>query len=505
MSQQNAAPTVIILAAGEGKRMKSAKPKVLHELCGRSMLGHVVAAAQELDPRHLVVVVGHGRDQVVPHLAGIAPEAVTVVQDPQNGTGEAARLALAALAADADELDGTVLVLLGDGAMVTADTLRALIAAHEGAGNVVTDLTAVVPEPFGLGRIVREDDGTPFGPVVGIVEQKDCTAEQQLIAEVNSGAFAFDAKVLAQMLSRITTDNSQGEEYLTDVLALAVGDGLPVGALIVADHHEILAANDRVQLADLRRLMNKRIGERWMREGVSIIDPASTFIDAQAVLEQDAVIRPNTQLEGATHIAAGADVGPNCTLKDTLVGAGARVTNATTDGAEIGPEASVGPYTYLRPGTKLGRKAKAGGFVEMKKAVIGEGSKVPHLSYVGDAEIGVGCNIGAGVITANYDGYDKFRTEIGDHAFVGTNTTLIAPAKIGDGAYVAAGSVINMPVEPGRLAVARGRQRNIDGYVARKRPGSKAALAAEAAEAAEARAAEDADPSTPSTPRHSGA
>jgi bifunctional UDP-N-acetylglucosamine pyrophosphorylase/glucosamine-1-phosphate N-acetyltransferase len=483
MSQQNAAPTVIVLAAGEGKRMKSAKPKVLHELCGRSMLGHVVAAAQELNPRHLAVVVGHGRDQVVPHLAAIAPEAVVVVQDPQNGTGQATRLALEALAESAGELDGTVLVLLGDGAMVTADTLRGLIAAHEKAGNVVTDLTAVVPDPFGLGRIVREDDGTPHGPVLGIVEQKDCTPRQQEIREVNSGNFAFDAKVLKDTLARVTTDNSQSEEYLTDVLSIAVSDGLPVGALIVDDHHEILAANDRAQLADLRRLMNDRITLRWMREGVSIIDPSSTFIDVQVELAQDTVIRSNTQLEGATRIAAGADVGPNCTLKDTTVGEDARVTNATTDGAEIGPEASVGPYTYLRPGTKLGRKAKAGGFVEMKKAVIGEGSKVPHLSYVGDAEIGVGCNIGAGVITANYDGYEKFRTEIGDHVFVGTDSVLIAPAKIADGAYVAAGSAINMPVGPGDLAVARGRQRNIQGYVERKRPGSTAALAAEAARA----------------------
>ena len=298
-----------------------------------------------------------------------------------------------------------------------------------------------------------------------------------------SGNFAFDAKVLKDTLARVTTDNSQGEEYLTDVLAIAVSDGLPVGALIVDDHHEILAANDRAQLADLRRLMNDRITQRWMREGVSIIDPSSTFIDVQVELAQDTVIRPNTQLEGATRIATGADVGPNCTLKDTAVGEDARVTNATTDGAEIGPQASVGPYTYLRPGTKLGRKAKAGGFVEMKKAVIGEGSKVPHLSYVGDAEIGVGCNIGAGVITANYDGYEKFRTEIGDHVFVGTDSVLIAPAKIADGAYVAAGSVINMPVGPGELAVARGRQRNIEGYVERKRPGSEAALAAEAARA----------------------
>ena len=480
MTDQHA-PTVIILAAGEGKRMKSATPKVLHELCGRTMVGHVIAAAQELAPRELAVVVGKGRDLVAPHVEAVAPEARIVVQEPQNGTGQAARLALEALTADGEDVTGTVLVLLGDGAMVTGDTLRHLIAEHEKAGRAVTDLTAVVPDPTGLGRILREPDGTPEGRVIGIVEQKDCTPEQTAIREINSGIFAFDGKVLRDALGRLTTDNAQGEELLTDVMAIAVGDGLPVGAVVAEDHHEVLAANDRAQLADLRRLMNRRITRRWMVEGVTIVDPETTWIDVQATLEADATIRPNTQLEGATRIAAGADVGPNCTLKDTVVGERARVTNATTDGAEIGPEANVGPYTYLRPGTKLGRKSKAGGFVEMKKSTIGDGTKVPHLAYIGDATIGEGCNIGAGVITANYDGYDKFPTRIGDHAFVGTNTTLIAPAEVADGAYIAAGSAVNMPVGPGELAVARGRQRNIAGYVARKRPGSAAAQAAERA------------------------
>ena len=480
MTDQHA-PTVIILAAGEGKRMRSATPKVLHELCGRTMLGHVVAAAQELNPRRLAVVVGKGRDLVAPHVQQIAPEAVIVVQDPQNGTGQAARLALEALTAGGGEPEGTVLVLLGDGAMVTGDTLRHLIAEHERAGNAVTDLTAVVPDPTGLGRILREPDGTPAGRVLGIVEEKDCDAAQATIHEINSGIFAFEGKILRDGLGRLTTDNAQGEELLTDVLAIAVGDGLPVGAVVAPDYHEVLAANDRAQLADLRRLMNQRITRRWMVAGVTIVDPATTGIDVDVELEADATIRPNTQLEGATRIAAGADVGPNCTLKDTVVGAGARVTNATTDGAEIGPEANVGPYTYLRPGTKLGRRSKAGGFVEMKKSTIGDGTKVPHLAYIGDATIGEGCNIGAGVITANYDGYEKFPTHIGDHAFVGTNTTLIAPAEIADGGYVAAGSAVTMPVGPGELAVARGRQRNIAGYVARKRPGSVAAQAAQRA------------------------
>jgi bifunctional UDP-N-acetylglucosamine pyrophosphorylase/glucosamine-1-phosphate N-acetyltransferase len=455
--------------------MKSATPKVLHTVCGRSMLGHVAAAALELEPQRLVVVVGHGREQVTAHLAEIDPTIRTVLQEEQNGTGHAVRIALEALAGMDGELDGTVIVTLGDTPLLSGAVLTALSAAHHESGNAVTVLTAVVPDPTGYGRIVRSGDA-----VQGIVEQQDATAGQLAITEINSGVFAFDAKLLVEALSRVTTSNMQGEEYLTDVLGILVADGHRAGALTVADHHEVLGVNDRVQLAQLRRLYNDRLTTRWMYEGVSIIDPATTWIDVQVELGRDVVIHPNTQLYGATRVAEAAEIGPNCTLTDTVVGEGAKVTNATTQGAEIGPEATVGPYTYLRPGTKLGRKAKAGGFVEMKNAVVGEGSKVPHLSYIGDAEIGAGSNIGAGTITANYDGAAKHRTEIGDHAFVGTNTVLIAPTRIADGAYVAAGSAINTPVPPGAMAVARGRQRNVEGWVERKRPGSKAAAAAAA-------------------------
>lgn len=466
---------VLILAAGEGKRMKSATPKVLHTLCGRSMLGHVVAAARELSPERLVVVVGHGREQVSAHLTEIDDSARPVVQEVQHGTGHAVRIAMEALGADG-ALDGTVVVTYGDTPLLTAGTLDALVTVHQGAGNAVTVLTANVPDPTGYGRIVRKG-----GAVAEIVEQKDASPEQAMIREINSGVYAFDAKLLVEGLSRLTTANAQGEEYLTDVLGILGADGHRVGALTVADHHEILGANDRAQLAELRRVFNARLTGHWMREGVTIVDPATTWIDVQVELEPDVVVYPNTQLCGETRISAGAEVGPNCTLTRTVVGAGARVTNATTDGAEIGEDASVGPYTYLRPGTRLERRAKAGGFVEMKNAVIGEGSKVPHLSYVGDASIGAGCNIGAGTITANYDGVKKHRTEIGDHVFVGTNTVLIAPAKLADGTYVAAGSAIVQEVPAGALAVARGRQRNIPGWVGLRRPGTKAAEAALAA------------------------
>lgn len=464
---------VFILAAGQGTRMKSDIPKVLHTMCGRPLVGHVVESARGLDPARLAVVVGHGREQVAAYLESVDPEIRAVVQHEQHGTGHATRVALEALTETDGEIEGTVLVLFGDTPLLSTETMSSLLAEHHGAGRAVTVLTAIVDDPTGYGRILRDGES-----VVGIVEQKDATPEQAAITEINSGVFAFDAKVLRDALGRLDRDNKQGEEYLTDVLGIAASDGLLVGAHVVEDWHETLGINDRVQLAEMRRLLNKRLTERWMREGVSIIDPATTWIDVQVTLGRDSIVHPNTQLHGATVVEPGAEIGPNCTLADTFVGQGARVTNATTEGAEIGPEATVGPYTFLRPGTKLARGAKAGGFVEMKNAEIGAGSKVPHLSYVGDATIGEGCNIGAGTITANYDGVHKHRTEIGDHVFVGSDTVLIAPAKLGDGAFVAAGSAVSNPVGPGELAVARGRQRNIEGYVERKRPGSKAAQAA---------------------------
>jgi bifunctional UDP-N-acetylglucosamine pyrophosphorylase / glucosamine-1-phosphate N-acetyltransferase len=472
---------VLILAAGEGTRMKSSTPKVLHTLCGRSMVGHAAAAARGVSPARLVVVVGHARELVTDHLAAIDPAIRPVVQDVQNGTGHAVRIAMEALAAQDGDVDGTVVVTYGDTPLLTSRTLAELIAAHEEAGNAATVLTAILDDPTGYGRILREGKA-----IARVVEQKDATAEQRAVREINSGVYAFDAKLLMAALSRLTASNAQGEEYLTDVVEILVEDGRAVGGMQVADPREILGANDRLQLAGLRRIMNDRITARWMLDGVTVVDPATTWIDVDVELARDVTLHPNTQLHGATRVDEGAQVGPNCTLTDTLVGAGANVTNTTSEGARIGPEAAVGPYTYLRPGTKLGRGAKAGGFVEMKNADVGEDSKVPHLSYIGDARIGVGTNIGAGTITANYDGVSKNRTEIGDHVFVGSDSVLIAPASVADGAYVAAGSAITDPVTPGSIAIARGRQRNVEGWVERKRPGTKTAQAAKSArEAAE--------------------
>ncbi|MET2714427.1 bifunctional UDP-N-acetylglucosamine diphosphorylase/glucosamine-1-phosphate N-acetyltransferase GlmU [Streptomyces harbinensis] len=470
---------VIVLAAGEGTRMKSATPKVLHEICGRSLVGHVVAAAGELDPERLVVVVGHAREQVAAHLAEIAPAALTAVQEEQNGTGHAVRVALAELGG-AGELSGTVLVTCGDTPLLTAATLAELTRVHTAEGNAVTVLTAEVPDPTGYGRIVRED-GAAGGAVTAIVEQRDATEEQRAIREINSGVFAFDARLLAEALGQLSTDNSQGEEYLTDVLGILRAAGHRAGAARAADHAEIAGINNRVQLAAARRLLNDRLLERAMLAGVTVVDPATTFIDATVTFEPDAVIHPGTQLLGTTHIGGGAEIGPNTRLAHTSVGEGATVNNTVADSARIGDGASVGPYAYLRPGTVLGRSAKAGTFVEMKNSTVGEGTKVPHLSYVGDATIGDFTNIGAASVFVNYDGESKHHTTIGSYCKTGSDNMFVAPVTVGDGAYTAAGSVITKDVPPGSLAVARGQQRNVEGWVARRRPDSPAARAAEAA------------------------
>jgi bifunctional UDP-N-acetylglucosamine pyrophosphorylase/glucosamine-1-phosphate N-acetyltransferase len=340
-------------------------------------------------------------------------------------------------------------------------------------------ITAHLDNPTGYGRILRDTDGS----VAGIVEQKDATERQQQITEINSGIYAFDARVLREALSRVGTDNAQGEKYLTDVLAIARGAGGRVSAHIVDDLWQTEGVNDRVQLARIGRELNRRITDRWMREGVTIVDPETTWIDTDVTIGRDTTILPGTQLLGATTIGADVTIGPDTTLTDTEVGDRAEVKRTEAHLAVIGPDATVGPFSYLRPGTELGAAGKIGGFVETKNAKIGEGAKVPHLTYAGDATIGEGANIGAGTIFANYDGVAKHHTTVGRHSFVGSDTVLIAPVDIADGAYVGAGSAITGDVEPGQIAVARGRQRNIDGWVARQRAGTKTAKAAEDAQA----------------------
>ncbi|MBP5939095.1 bifunctional UDP-N-acetylglucosamine diphosphorylase/glucosamine-1-phosphate N-acetyltransferase GlmU [Streptomyces acidiscabies] len=465
---------VVVLAAGEGTRMKSATPKVLHELCGRTLVGHVLAAARELDPENLVAVVGHAREQVTAHLAETDGAVRTAVQEQQNGTGHAVRMALEELGGT---VGGTVIVVCGDTPLLTGTTLTALAATHHTDGNAVTVLTAEVPDATGYGRIVRDADGA----VTAIVEHKDASGEQRAIREINSGVFAFDGNLLTDALKKVRTDNSQGEEYLTDVLGILREAGHRVGASVAGDHREIAGINNRVQLAQARRILNDRLLTQAMLDGVTVIDPATTWVDVTVTFGQDAVVHPGTQLQGTTHIGAGAEVGPGTRLTDTRVGAGARVDNTVALSSTIGENASVGPYAYLRPGTRLGAKGKIGTYVETKNASIGEGTKVPHLSYVGDATIGDFSNIGAASVFVNYDGESKHHTTVGSHCKTGSDNMFVAPVTVGDGAYTAAGSVITKDVPPGSLAVARGQQRNIEGWVARKRPGSAAAKAAEAA------------------------
>jgi bifunctional UDP-N-acetylglucosamine pyrophosphorylase / glucosamine-1-phosphate N-acetyltransferase len=466
---ENSPAAVVILAAGEGTRMKSRTPKVLHPLCGRTLLGHTLAAADELSPARLVVVVGHGREQVSAEVAAVAPQAVIVRQDQQLGTGHAVRMVTESIGAIA----GTVVVSYGDMPLLRGETLRELVDRHHQAGNAVTVLTAR-GDAAGYGRIVRDADGA----FLRIVEERDANPDERAIDEYNSGCYAFDGALLADAIKRVTTDNEQQQEYLTDVVAILRGDGHPVGTVLAADAGEIAGVNDRVQLADARRALNDRILRDLMLAGVTVIDPASTWIDVTVTVGQDAEIGPQTQLLGSTAIGEGAKIGPECLLEDAVVGDGAVVSHAVCQRAEIGPGATVGPYAYLRPGTVLAEGAHVGAHVELKKASVGPGAKVPHLTYVGDATIGAGANVGAGTIFANYDGVAKNHTTVGRHAFIGSNTVLVAPVTVGDGSYTAAGSTITDAVPPGDLGIARGRQHNSDGWTARNRPGTRSAEAA---------------------------
>ena len=456
--------------------MKSKLPKMLHEIGGRSMLGHVLEATRATEPEHVVVVVGHAREQVGAHVANVSPEAMAAVQEEQNGTGHAVRVALEDLASRRVELTGTVVLTCGDTPLLRGETLTELVTAHENEGNAVTALSARVPDPHGYGRIVRDDSGA----FTQIVEHADATPEQHAIDEINSGMYAFDGALLSQVVKKLSSDNAKGEEYITDAVALLRGDGHRVGAWVVGDWREVQGVNNRVQLAEARRILNDRLLQEHMLAGVTIVDPATTWVDVQVRIGADALIEPNTRLRGTTVIGEDALVGPGATLTDTVVAEGAQVRETTADRAEIGPGAAVGPYTYLRPGTHLAERTKAGAFVEVKNANIGADSKVPHLTYVGDADIGESSNIGCSSVFVNYDGVNKSRSTIGDHVRIGSDNTIVAPVFVGDGAYSGAGTVVREDVPSGALAVSEGnRQRNVEGWTQRKRPGTSAAEAAE--------------------------
>lgn len=468
---------VVVLAAGEGTRMRSSKPKVLHPVAGIPMLGHVLATARALEPAHVVTVVRHARDEVVAAISELDPDVAVADQDDIPGTGRAVEVALGALPSG---YDGDIVVVSGDVPLLDADTLRELVEVHRAASCAATVLSAILDDATGYGRVVRAADGS----LDRIVEHKDAADDELELREVNSGSYVFSAAGLREQLPRVGTQNSQGEKYLTDVIALLRGSGAVVSATPVREPWIVEGVNDRVQLAAVSKRLNQLIIRGWQRAGVTIVDPETTWIDRDVVLAEDVEILPGTQLKRATRVEAGAVIGPDTTLESVEVGEGARVSRTDATHAVIGPGASVGPFAYLRPGTYLGENGKIGTFVETKNSTIGAGSKVPHLSYIGDTEVGEGSNIGAGTITANYDGVNKNRTVVGSHARTASHNVFVAPVRIGDGAYTGAGAVIRKDVPAGALAISVAPQRNMVGWVEEHRPGTAAAEAARAVDAA---------------------
>ncbi|WP_067968104.1 bifunctional UDP-N-acetylglucosamine diphosphorylase/glucosamine-1-phosphate N-acetyltransferase GlmU [Mycolicibacter icosiumassiliensis] len=483
--QEDTQDAVIVLAAGAGTRMVSDTPKVLHELGGRSMLAHCLQAAAGVGPRHLVVVLGHEHERITGAVAELA-QALDfpidiALQDQQLGTGHAVLCGLAALP---DDFAGTVVVTSGDIPLLDTTTLQALIDTHRTAPAAVTVLTTTLADPTGYGRILREHDGAE-NPVTAIVEQADATESQREIREVNAGVYAFDIAELRSALGRLGSDNAQHELYLTDVIGIVRGDGQVVHARHVDDAALVAGVNDRVQLSALAGELNRRLVIAHQRAGVTIVDPTTTWIDVDVTIRRDTTVAPGTQLLGRTAVGAHCTIGPDTTLTDVTVGDGASVIRSHATSSSIGAGATVGPFSYLRPGTVLGSDGKLGAFVETKNSTIGTGTKVPHLTYVGDADIGDHSNIGASSVFVNYDGQTKRRTTVGSHVRTGSDTMFVAPVTIGDGAYTGAGTVVRHDVPPGALAVSAGPQRNIENWVQRKRPGSQAAAAADTANSAE--------------------
>jgi bifunctional UDP-N-acetylglucosamine pyrophosphorylase/glucosamine-1-phosphate N-acetyltransferase len=453
------APTVVILAAGQGTRMRSGTPKMLHDLCGRPLVGWPIAAAQAAGAGKVVVV--DSADRV---LEGHLPEGVVTVAQPEpDGTGGAVRAA-------AGEVDPSapVVVLAGDVPLITPQAIAALVAAHAAGGAAATMATMVLDDPSGYGRVVRGADGT-VERVVETKEEGDATPEQLAIDEVNTGIFAFDGAALLAALARLRPDNAQGELYLPDVLPALRAQGRTVAAHRIADPTLTLGVNDRVQLAEVRAIAQARIHAEHGRNGVTIVDPASTLIDVGVTLGEDTVVEPSSFLRGRTAAGRGCRIGPLTTLVDTTLHDDVVVPHSYLVECEVRSGASVGPFAYLRPGTLMRERSKAGTFVEIKNSDVGEGSKVPHLSYIGDADVGEDTNLGAATITANYDGRAKHRTTIGARVRSSVDVSFVAPVTVGDDAYTAAGSVITEDVPPGALGIARERQVNREGYAERRR------------------------------------
>ena len=449
--------------------MKSSRAKVLHDIAGRSLIAHVLHATSSLNPTQTRVVVGASKDEVVAHLHAIAPHAITVHQEVRGGTGHAVKIALADYSGD-----GTVLVCAGDTPLLTGATLSRMLSAHRTSSAAATVMTAEMLDPSGYGRVLKNSDGS----LSKIVEEKDASPEEKKTLEINSGVYIFAISDLKLALTKISSSNAQKEEYLTDVIAVLSGEGKKVATFLVDDHAEVWGINDRAQLSTCAFIMNARICDALMKSGVTIVDPMSTWIDLSAEIDVDVRLEPGTAIKGNTKVGASAVIGPRTTLIDSTVASGARVFESHCESSAIGENSVVGPYSHLRNGTMLAGNVKVGSFVEIKNSTVGNNSKVPHLSYVGDATIGTESNIGAATVFVNYDGVEKHETVVGDHVRIGSDSMLVAPVTIGDGAYTAAGSVITEDVPPGALGIGRAKQTNILGWVLKKRRGSKSAEAA---------------------------
>ena len=442
---------IVILAAGQGTRMRSALPKVLHPVAGKSMLGHVIDTARSLQPKSIQVVIGHGAERVRECLAG--DDLSFVVQAEQLGTGHAVAQALPSLSAE------RVLILYGDVPLIQAETLQRLL--QKAGGDQIALLTVLLDDPTGYGRIVRDSRGE----VQAIVEHKDASDEQRAIREGNTGILAVPGCRIGEWLGRLSNSNAQGEYYLTDVIAMAVSDGLRVATELAGDALEVQGANDRIQLAELERHYQSRAARSLMAQGVTLRDPARFDVRGEVAVGRDVLIDVNVVLEGKVVIEDDVQIGPNCVIRDSTLRRGAIIkANSHLDGAEVGEGADCGPFARLRPGSVLGAKAHVGNFVELKNAVLAEGAKAGHLSYLGDAVIGARTNIGAGTITCNYDGANKFKTVLGEDVFIGSNSSLVAPLNLGDGCTTGAGSTITEDVPAQTLSLGRARQRNIEGW-----------------------------------------
>ena len=446
----------IILAAGEGKRMKSTVPKVLHKVCGKEMVNHVIDTMRASDLSDINIVIGKGSDKVKESTRFI--DVTYSFQDKQLGTGHAIMCAKEFL----KHKKGIVAIFNGDVPLMREDTVRRLIDTHENNGYHCTVATSILEDPTGYGRVIRKD-----GLVDRIVEHKDCNKEQLDTKEINAGIYCFDIESLVKSLGKLTNDNAQGEYYLTDIVEILKDDGKAVGAMVV-DYEETMGVNSRVDLSEVEKILRNRINKKHLENGVTFIDPQNTYIGSDVQIGKDTIVYPNNTIEGKTLIKENCVIHSNCRIKDSTIESGVSVDSSIILESTIGEYTTVGPFAYIRPETIIGKHARIGDFVEIKKSTIGDNTKVSHLTYIGDAEVGESCNFGCGTVVVNYDGKGKYKTKIGNNAFIGCNSNLVSPVEVDDNTYIAAGSTITDHVKEGSLAIARSKQKNIEGWVDKK-------------------------------------